>query len=100
MAQRQLQGFLGPGCERRADRSGSAAGAPSSPRQSSTAGTGSSFPKRDLDGVAALEPEFGSLQGPDRRGGRAGAQRETVGLGLQRQRGRALGPSRPQATAG
>ena len=46
--------------------------------------------KGDLDGLAAPESEFGSLQGPDRRRGGIRAQREALGPGLERQRRPAL----------
>ena len=68
--------------------SGSAAGTPSIPRQLSIARWSRKLiADRDVDDVAALEPQIRPLQRPDRRCGRSGPQCEAARPCLQRQRG-------------
>ena len=100
VAQRQLQGFRAAGRQRRAgcQRFGRRSAIDPPPIEDS--GHRQLIAKGDLEGVAALEVKFGPLQRPDRRGRAARAQREGVGLGLQRQRGASLGKAWHQAISG
>ena len=60
VAQRQLQGVLAAGRQRRPAVSGSAAGTPSIPRQLRTAGAGSSLPKA----TSRVSPRLNRSSGP------------------------------------